>query len=371
MNNTINITGTNKVDTSLLIEGAVIKNYKGLCGLLGCPVCTGNGKIAQIKNWSRYFAFEKQGHKFIIKKIYDTPLPFQDARNCRDGIYVKYIESLLLRYLLSQENGHIEIIKRNLYCILGMITYRFFDLRCKNRYSDIIEDMESDVLIDKNSLVNFKIRAESKISQILSTALKSMQRRGLIIYSSDDVVVRKNPNGYGNEATKASNVESDIFRDIRQEVLNEMEYSIVPKIIWDDKLDEFNGRVISSIQKQFPDIDGVFTQLSITVTGQGARLQSDIDSLPYVTQRRQLNCLIIDALDTQAVNYYNKRSDGWSIGSVINNTKVHFDENYVVGQKEISKYMLDISDGDEYNKIWKDFDLYDNPDNQSDSKVNK
>lgn len=362
-----------KVNTSLLTEGAVVKNYKEMCGILGCEPCNGgNDKVSQIKNWKRYFNFEKQGHKFIITEIYDNPLPCQDSRSCREGIYVKYIESLLLRLLADQKNNHLDIVKRNLYSILGITSIQFFDLRSKEKRNTFIDEMKdkSSVPIDKISVLNFKMRVEAKISQILSTALKSMSKRNLIEYRTNDMISYKEDDGYIKDVIKASEIESDILSDIREEVLEEMEYSSVLKVIWDDKINEFNSRVLSSVQHQnkFKDVDNIFTQLSITATGQGVQLQSDIKDLPYTVQRQQLNRAVIDALNTQAVNLYEKH-DGW--GTIAKNTTTHYDDKYVVTQKELSNYLLDINNGDKYNNMWKEFDKNDIPDNKLDGNVNK
>ena len=53
--------------------GQEFKNYKELCAYLGEQEKGGKSKDLQIKDWERYFSFEKQGHKFIITDVYDIP----------------------------------------------------------------------------------------------------------------------------------------------------------------------------------------------------------------------------------------------------------------------------------------------------------
>jgi hypothetical protein len=71
-------------DDSLKISnlsiGMVVKNYKILCHLLNQEAKTGKAKQYQLKNFERYFAWEKAGQKFIIMDIYDTPLEKIDLR---------------------------------------------------------------------------------------------------------------------------------------------------------------------------------------------------------------------------------------------------------------------------------------------------
>lgn len=57
-----------------ITKSQIFKNYKELCEFLEEPVKGGTSKEAQIKEWQRYFAFERQGNKYIITEIYDTPL---------------------------------------------------------------------------------------------------------------------------------------------------------------------------------------------------------------------------------------------------------------------------------------------------------
>ncbi len=50
-------------------------NYKTLCELLEEPYKSSCSKNAQLDEWRRYFAWERNGHKYLITKKYDTPLP--------------------------------------------------------------------------------------------------------------------------------------------------------------------------------------------------------------------------------------------------------------------------------------------------------
>lgn len=62
-------------------EGDCIKNYKELCKILDLPVLGGCSKVSQLKELKRYLDYEKDGQKFIITEIYDTPLKKDDKRS--------------------------------------------------------------------------------------------------------------------------------------------------------------------------------------------------------------------------------------------------------------------------------------------------
>lgn len=56
-----------------IATGEVFKNYSALCTALDEPQKTGKSKQLQLLDWQRYFAYEKQGHKFIITEIFEEP----------------------------------------------------------------------------------------------------------------------------------------------------------------------------------------------------------------------------------------------------------------------------------------------------------
>ena len=61
------------------------KNYKVLCNILEEKIRGGNSKQIQLKEWQRYFAWEKEGYKFIVTEIYNESLPKVDNRGKSKG----------------------------------------------------------------------------------------------------------------------------------------------------------------------------------------------------------------------------------------------------------------------------------------------
>lgn len=91
----------NFVDCSQLAVGQEVKNYGALCELLKEKQLTGNSKKAQLKRWENYFSYEKRGQKFIINELYESPLSRVDGRKLKAGVYVNYIECLLMDYEMT------------------------------------------------------------------------------------------------------------------------------------------------------------------------------------------------------------------------------------------------------------------------------
>lgn len=164
-----------EIDTSKLAIGMVIKNYKELCILFGDEVKTGEAKKSQLKTWKRYFDWEKDGQKFIITDIYDTPLPKEDLRRKgNNSIYKNYIELILLQYLSKQEGFRKTFTKRNWLELLGMINSKYGK-------EPKINLKQLDYSINDQEINLFYIRSNKKLERVLHDALSNLQREKLII----------------------------------------------------------------------------------------------------------------------------------------------------------------------------------------------
>lgn len=162
---------------STLTVGREVKNYKMLCELLDQPVKSGASKRSQLKEFKRYFDWERAGQKFVIADIYDMPLAKEDGRM----VYVPYIEIILLQYLLRQENYTCTMTKRNWWECLGLINSRY----------GIMPDRKLQTLspiITSYEIGNFYQRCNNKLERILFTALRSLASRKLIIYEMQTVI---------------------------------------------------------------------------------------------------------------------------------------------------------------------------------------
>ncbi|MBS5955172.1 MAG: hypothetical protein KIB53_15295, partial [Paraclostridium bifermentans] len=79
-----------------LKEKIVIKNYKELCSLLEIKVTSGKSKKIQLEDLERFCEYHKEGNKFVIDEIFETPLPKVDGRiNGNNNVYVEEIGDIL------------------------------------------------------------------------------------------------------------------------------------------------------------------------------------------------------------------------------------------------------------------------------------
>ena len=78
-----------------LSVGLRIPNYRKLCELLGETVEAGNSKKAQIRNWERHFAYQREKNAYIITEVYAVPKLANDGRMK----YAQNLKPILLNHL--------------------------------------------------------------------------------------------------------------------------------------------------------------------------------------------------------------------------------------------------------------------------------
>lgn len=110
-------------------KGMIVKNYKEMCSLLEVESTTGNAKISQLKEWSRYFDWEKQGNKFVIIEKYIMKLP-EDFTN--NDVYSKYIQTILTKYL--KENGDGQFTMTQLLKLCGFVNEHYSEVDAIDKY---------------------------------------------------------------------------------------------------------------------------------------------------------------------------------------------------------------------------------------------
>ena len=224
-----------EINTNQLAEGMIVKNYKQMCELLEQEPSDGNSKKYQIKTWERYFDYYKDGQKFVITQIYDTPLPKNDGRKLRDSLYTKYIEVLLMRYLTSGSGCSMDITKRQLYKLIGLIpnTYEnYSDEFGKKVQNGMKNKCQQD--IDEESIQIFCQKTNLKLNSIITSALESMKRRMLITYQTQYVVMEQ-----GLKSHVATKEEVADILEIQNSTLREMGFDFVSDVIARNKQKEF------------------------------------------------------------------------------------------------------------------------------------
>lgn len=269
-----------------LKSGDIIKNYKELCTLIREEVKDGNAKKAQLKEFERYFQYEKHGQKFLILEVYDEPLPKNDKR--KDGnrkIYVTYIESILLTYLYRLDNNTGYFTKKQLWQLLGMINQMYGKVN--------IDDLqEIDLNITPWELNKFYQNCDYKLSSILFSALNSLKNRSLITYEEQYVILEN----YNKRI--ADDEEKKIILEAEKLTLSKMGLYSKSHVALCFKLHEFYKNVNRYLNEHYK-WNEVYKQYKIIFLDK-PYLRQALDENEILLNKLLLNEKIIDAVDKHA-----------------------------------------------------------------------
>ena len=287
-----------EIDTSKLIIGMVIKNYKEMCNLIGEEIKTGKAKQLQLKNWKRYFDWEKDGQKFIIIDIYDTPLPKEDLRRKgNNSIYKNYIELILLQYLSKQEGYRKTFTKRNWLELLGMINSKY-GKEPKTKLKQL------DYCINDQEITLFYIRSNKKLERVLHDALSNLQREKLIIVEYETVIVSVDERGKEHRFIANDYQKKKILQTERYILKNVMQYKNMFYVYIKNKSNEYYNKVNEKLHELY---GWKYYYKQIKIIYDQPNIVDAIPSKEVMLQKEILNSKIIEFLNDNAKNVYEKK----------------------------------------------------------------
>lgn len=220
------------LNLSNIKEGNTYKNYKIICDELEVKQLAGNSKKSQIKEWERYFRYDKNGHSFTITHVYDKPLP----ENNNKTKYIFEIEKLIIdKVVKDHTNGAVFISKSELMTELRMINQNYTYAKYKqlrlSKYMDIsMEEVEE-----------FYLTSDSLIKRNIESALNNLRNKALLFWSNAitlcfiKTIVPKNDineaktlkhestNQYGEETASFSSPQPYIHKEYRKATEEEIE----------------------------------------------------------------------------------------------------------------------------------------------------
>lgn len=171
--------------------GQVLKNYKDLCDKLGLEIKGGNSKIAQMKEIERYYEFERQKYKYIVKKEHLEPLQKVDGRtnNGRNtNIYDDLMDRLIINTLIDYD-GYIEESYTGLVFTLDLFTKEYEKLY-KATYKRYSELHNLGVGVTKE----YQQHIYNKVKNCIETSLKRLERNEIVEFDIKILIRDKNFN---------------------------------------------------------------------------------------------------------------------------------------------------------------------------------
>ena len=154
----------------------LILTYKQLCEEFGLSYCSGKQKILQLENLKRYYDYEKQGTKFIIKEKYEKPLLIKINGNSITMADIRFILLSVLSH--ADNNGHYFATNKDLLRLCYIINNNYYSiLNDKYRYSVYIANKYD---LDE-SFIDYVNNTYDILKPNMISALDSMVKRKEIL----------------------------------------------------------------------------------------------------------------------------------------------------------------------------------------------
>ena len=170
------------INTNALKQNQIFNNYKEICEFLGEPSHQGGKqRQLQLKDWERYFRWEKQGYKFIIIEVFDTPQEKIDNRGGNNNKNVKP----MMDYLMSEFNTNYIDEYFTISNWSTIVLHLMNKEVCDKTYRD---DDEVFRFCGENNILDSKLfrdyvgTVKFVTKNLITTAFRGLQKRGLLEY---------------------------------------------------------------------------------------------------------------------------------------------------------------------------------------------
>ena len=176
--------------------GMRFKNYKELCKHLEEKELAGNQKKLQLEKWSLFFKWNKEGHQYIIKEVFENPKSKIAHANSR---YVKEIEIMLNDFLKNVYiKGNVDdcYINKNTCGAIVTLPQLLVQLGLVNEifsFSSNKKEATSSVLnIDDAAFTDMYNIAKNEFKAIVERAFSSLKKRKIAMVKDTMVICYKN-----------------------------------------------------------------------------------------------------------------------------------------------------------------------------------
>lgn len=352
-----------RVKNTLTI-GQEFKNVMDLLRYVGLvspdeKTIKGTQRTKLINTISSYVNYKYvKGNTIRIIDIYDEPLEIIDKRH--EGIYVTFIESVLLDYLIKQEGYTVDMSNRTLFETLGMVNNNYFVKDYRKQLKDKNES------ISNFEQTNFFTRSYSFIKKTVERALNSLNNKSAI-YCQKNIIIESNNYYSGNIENHnhhiASDDEIECILGVEQSVLQEFKVTGKSQIFLQGRSVDFYNRVKEILLDKY-NWCNYYEEFHI-VLGKKANLKNILDTNLVELSKMSLNQTVIDSVNKDAENRYRRQEERWreeweeatSRGEypngilavnadtyvrIMKDTTPHYGEDYVDTQRLLAKYFLSI-----------------------------
>jgi ssRNA-specific RNase YbeY (16S rRNA maturation enzyme) len=212
-----------------------------MCRLLEEEKKKADSKVAQFKEWRRYFDFEQKGQKFYIKEFYKTTLPPKEDNRVKgnNSVYLPHLEIILLHYLSEEaKNGlsDVEWTNQHILTITGMCNDRYIHFKKNKRNIKILGTTKNA----RDNINDFYKRAEEKFKRMIETVLNNLKKRKFIL--SWEIIQKEHQSKWDKcYATNIISFDKDCIKHQQEKEVIEKEKKLL------------NNKIIDALDKQAED----------------------------------------------------------------------------------------------------------------------
>lgn len=281
-----------------LKEGDKLK-YCKLCELLGQPKYTGAQKSTQLKEFSRYFDFEKEGMYFTITNIHSKEQRKILTKSLRsDAVFPNCILYLLQNDIYPTEGNTVIYPVQKWWQRLGMNNPAY--LISKNSTKAKRELKALDPCMEIDDINYFYRRSGRDLWRIFDNALKSLKKRDLIVTEQAFMIVSKP----GEEARPLKNEEErKIWIDTQNQVLDSFglkEYAQLQYLPECVTMGFYNK--VERLRREIAGWEKGFTALKVSITDKGLAYPVSLSEDTVSEVRNKLNEGVLSSVNKQIVN---------------------------------------------------------------------
>lgn len=328
----------------MLSVGLVIKNYNELCTILDLPVVGGKQKQQQISNLQRFFSFDREGHSYIITNIFDSPKEKTDKRSEGNrGIYVSFIESILLDYFIKKDLRSCNFTRKQLWAMLGLVNNNYTCGYDDTNLMEYIQNRTDDLTIKPYHINKFYENTNKKLNDIINSAFKSLKNRRLIDYKDNEIVaVRKNHYFVikdDRQIERILQIEKETLNDLGCKSLQEVKFSKDKKNVNMKRYLQIRNEKLF----EYLNYDYIYYRYHIICNRKYLKqgLQENVTEL-----KKTLNSKFKNSVNSQTLKEYAKNIRDYENGK----TTFLYSDDFVDIQKILAEKLLDIDEElfDEY-----------------------
>lgn len=273
--------------TENLQEGQIFKNYSEICSVLEVkPKAGGKSKSIQLEDWSRYFKYRKEGHKFVIEEIYPTPLENTKV-NGRPSVYGNIVQLLILD-LLGKSHGSILISANKLMEAIGMTNENY------GKCQDNAIGLASYSYMSVGHVYDFYNVTGSGLRKIVKYALDNLEKKMIINYSKVVKVKERNV----HLPRIASDEEVELLMDITKDILDELGFGNISDIRRSSKWGEFLKKKKNALSKT-TNFEYDYSAYKIVINRKHIEKEKNklasliLDEDTFIKEKSELNGLVI------------------------------------------------------------------------------